>query len=162
MTENNEQFSDLNPQPSAAPRAPGYAERYQKSPTSGPAFRQECHSLALTADPSYSLQKHIIACQIIGFDRCACDGLIAKHNAAVLAMCRKLIEAGYDPERPVEAYRGDTLCLKIRTIAEGGRLTVEEGPNGPRLVPFRPARTCVAAPPMRPKRESLSPVAEGV
>jgi hypothetical protein len=125
--------------------------------------------LTLTADPSYSLQKHIIACQIIGFDRCAYDGLVVKHNAPVLAMCRKLIEAGYDPERPIEAYRGETLCLKIRTIAEGARLTVEEGPNGPRLVPFRkladakrPAKTCVTAPPMRPTRPRYhSPARQG-
>jgi hypothetical protein len=102
-----------------------------------------------------------IVCHIIGSDRCASGGLVVKHKAPVLAMCRKLIEAGYDPERPLEAYRGETLCLKIRTIAEGARLTVEEGPNGPRLVPFRkladakrPARTCVTAPPMRPLSQS--------
>jgi hypothetical protein len=98
-----------------------------------------------------------IVCRIIGSDHCEIDDLVVRHSAPVLAMCRALIDAGYDPERPLEAYRGDTLCLKIRTIAEGARLTVEEGPNGPRLVPFRkladakrPARTCVTAPPMRP------------
>ena len=92
-----------------------------------------------------------IVCQIIGSDRCAFGSLVVKHHAPVLAICRMLIEAGYDPERPLEAYRGETLCLKIRTIAEGAKLTIEEGPNGPRLVPFRktaaakrPARTRVA------------------
>jgi hypothetical protein len=110
-----------------------------------------------------------IVCQIIGSDRCAYGGLVVKHNAPVLAVCRKLIEAGYDPQRPLEAYRGETLCLKIRTIAVAVKLTVEEGPNGPRLVPFRkladakrPAITCVTAPPMRPNETSLSPLAEGV
>jgi hypothetical protein len=110
-----------------------------------------------------------IVCQIIGSDRCAYGGLVVKHNAPVLAVCRKLIEAGYDPQRPLEAYRGETLCLKIRTIAVAAKLTVEEGPNGPRLVPFRkladakrPAITCVTAPPMRPNETSLSPLAEGV
>jgi hypothetical protein len=91
-----------------------------------------------------------IVCQIIGSDRCEHDGLVVKHNAPVLALCRKLIEAGYDPAAPLHAYRRDTLCLKIRTIAEGAKLTVEEGPNGPRLIHFRQARTCVSAPPMRP------------
>jgi hypothetical protein len=151
-----------NPQPSLAALAAGYTEPLPEIADSDRAVRQACRSLALTADPRHSCQKHIIACQIIGSDRCTYDSLVVKHNAPVLAMCRKLIEAGYDPERPLQAYRGDTLCLKVRTIAEGARLTVEEGPNGPRLVPFRPARTCVIASPMRPNETLAIPIAESV
>jgi len=47
-------------------------------------------------------------------------------RAPVLAVCRKLTSAGFDPSRPLHAYRGDTLSLKVRSIGEGARLTVDE------------------------------------
>jgi hypothetical protein len=60
-------------------------------------------------------------------------------------MCRKLIEAGYDPDRPLHAYRGDVLCLKVRSIGEGAKLTVDES-RPPRLVCWKPyARQLEAA-----------------
>jgi hypothetical protein len=39
-----------------------------------------------------------------------------------LALCRKLIAAGYDPTLPLHAYRGDTLALKVCSIGEGAHL----------------------------------------
>jgi len=50
----------------------------------------------------------------------------------------RLVRAG-DPARPLHAYRGDTLCLKVRSIGEGARLECQDGGG------FRAA----AAPPMR-------------
>ncbi|MFY9839327.1 MAG: hypothetical protein WAK55_23200 [Xanthobacteraceae bacterium] len=48
-------------------------------------------------------------------------------------MCRKLVEAGHDPATPLEAWRGKTLCLLVRSIGEAARLEVSgEG------VGFRP------------------------
>ena len=46
-------------------------------------------------------------------------------------MCRKLVDAGYDPARPLYAYRGDTLCLKVRSIGEGARLGCQDGGRFP-------------------------------
>jgi hypothetical protein len=61
--------------------------------------------------------------------------------APVLAMCRKLVEAGHDPSRPLHAYRGDTLCLKVRSIGEGAKLTVEHNRFGtPTLRRYRNGR----------------------
>jgi hypothetical protein len=37
-------------------------------------------------------------------------------------MCRKLVAEGYDPRRALEAYRGDMLCLKVRSIGEASKL----------------------------------------
>jgi hypothetical protein len=53
-----------------------------------------------------------------------CEGIEVRHGAPVLALCRALVAAGFDPGEPLEAYRGDMLCLKVRTIGEGARLVV--------------------------------------
>jgi hypothetical protein len=67
-----------------------------------------------------------VVCPIINSDRCEIDDLVVKHNAPVLAMCRKLIEAGYDQDRPLETYRGDTLRLRISSVCYGAKWTVED------------------------------------
>jgi hypothetical protein len=77
-----------------------------------------------------------VVCQLTGSDRCEVNGLVVKHSAPVLAMCRALIDAGYDPERPLEAHRGDTLCLRVSSIAYGARYTVKGGPWTARASPL--------------------------
>jgi hypothetical protein len=71
-----------------------------------------------------------VVCQLVGSGRCEVDGLVVKHPAPVLAMCRALIDAGYDPRRPLEAYRGQTLCLRVSSIGYGAQYTVEESRSG--------------------------------
>lgn len=68
-----------------------------------------------------------IRAEISGSDRCDCEGFSVRNAAPVLAMCKKLIEAGFDPCRPLEAWRGATLCIKIRSIGEGSRLVYLDG-----------------------------------
>jgi len=51
-----------------------------------------------------SRPKPIIA-QFIKSDRCSAEGLEVRANAPALAMCRKLIEAGYS-DRPLHCFRG--------------------------------------------------------
>ena len=60
----------------------------------------------------------------------ACGGIEVKGSAPVLAMCRKLVEAGYEPAEPLEAYRGDVLCLKVRTIGDGAKLVINRNGVG--------------------------------
>ena len=58
--------------------------------------------------------------------------------------------------QPVDRTERDTddvLALRIRSIGEGAKLTVEEGPNGPFLRRWRPRETLVAASPVRLFRE---------
>ena len=45
-------------------------------------------------------------------------------------MCRELVAAGYDPATPLEAYRGDMLCLRVRSIGEGAKYTVKDNSTG--------------------------------
>ena len=60
---------------------------------------------------------------IIGSDRCEAEGITAQGSAPVLALCRALIEAGYDPDRLLHAHRGGLLALVVRSIGEGGLLS---------------------------------------
>jgi hypothetical protein len=45
-------------------------------------------------------------------------------GSPVLALCRKLVEAGYPSSADLEAYRGDVLALRVRSIGEAARLEV--------------------------------------
>jgi hypothetical protein len=78
-----------------------------------------------------------IRARITGSNHCEADGLTVRAAAPVLAMCRKLIEAGYDPARPLHAYRGDVLALRVRSIAAAAKLTVDES-RTPRFVRWKP------------------------
>jgi hypothetical protein len=96
-----------------------------------------------------------IRAEISKSNRCDAEGYTVKTSAPVLAMCRKLVEAGYDPATPLHAYRGDTLCLKVRSIGEGAKLECQEG-GGFRL---REARPCVPGQeplPMPPKLQQAA------
>jgi hypothetical protein len=95
-------------------------------------------SIALVASP--------VRGQMIGADKATAAGITVRGRAPVLALCRKLVAAGVDPNRPLHAYRGDVSCLVVRTIGEGARLTVAEGPNGPRFGPWEPMPSRVGSP----------------
>jgi hypothetical protein len=91
-----------------------------------------------------------IRAEIIRSDRCEAEGHTVRASAPVLAMCRKLVDAGYDPARPLEAYRGHTLCLSISAIGWGAKHTVEDNPSGtPSLRRWRGPPGMVAASPVR-------------
>jgi hypothetical protein len=87
--------------------------------------------------PPHSTQG--IRAELVGSDTCTAAGEIARCAAPVLAMCRKLIEAGFDPSRTLLVYRGETLCLTVRSIGEGAALTVAEGSRDtPRFRRWKP------------------------
>jgi hypothetical protein len=72
--------------------------------------------------------------ELIGLDRCEAEGFIARGHAPVLELCRELVAAGFSPASPLEAWRGNTLCLRVRSIGEAARLTVADDRHGtPRL-----------------------------
>jgi hypothetical protein len=79
-----------------------------------------------------------IHAMLIGSNGCEALGITARGYAPALDLCRALVKAGYDPRRPLHAYRGDVLALKVRSIGEGARLTVREDRAGPRFVAWEP------------------------
>ena len=70
---------------------------------------------------------------LVGSDCCEAEG-IGRGYAPVFELCRKLVAAGFNPASPLEAWRGETLSLRVRSIGEGARLTVADDRHGtPRL-----------------------------
>ena len=45
-------------------------------------------------------------------------------GSPVIALCRKLVEAGYPSSAEIECYRGETLSLHVRSIGEAAKLYV--------------------------------------
>src|SRR5262249_58134740 len=79
-----------------------------------------------------------IIAELVGSNASTAAGITVVDHAPVLALCRALVTAGQDPNRPLHAYRGDVLCLRLRSIGEGARLTVEDDQHGqPRLRRWR-------------------------
>jgi hypothetical protein len=75
-----------------------------------------------------------IRAELIGPDWCEAEGISARGTAPVLELCRNLVAAGYNPACPLDAWRGDTLCLRVRSIGEAAQLTVADDRHGtPRL-----------------------------
>jgi len=85
-----------------------------------------------------------IRAELIGSDRCFALGMNVRSTAPVLALCRRLVEAGHDPATPLEAWRGDVLCLRIRSIGDGAALRI--GTHG---VGFERLPECTVALPVR-------------
>jgi hypothetical protein len=85
-----------------------------------------------------------IRAELIGTDTCIALGITVEANTPVLAMCRALVESGHDPAIPLEAYRGDVLCLRVRSIGDGAGLRVASHGRG-----FERLPECTAASLMR-------------
>src|SRR2546430_8285592 len=67
-----------------------------------------------------------IQAEMSGSNTCSALGLTVRGHAPVLKLCRALVQAGHDPARPLRAYRGGVLCLSVRSIGEGAKLTVAD------------------------------------
>jgi hypothetical protein len=80
-----------------------------------------------------------IKAELAGSRTCSALGVSVTASAPVLELCYLLVQAGIDPDTPLEAYRGEMLCLTVRSIGEGARITVEDSRHG--TPHFRPRRT---------------------
>ena len=92
---------------------------------------------------------NLVRAEIIGDDTATALGITVTSTSPVLGLCRTLIAAGHDPALALEAYRGDTLCLTVRSIAQGARLQVNTSGTG--FAPYR-AHAPSAAPAGAAKR----------
>lgn len=101
-----------------------------------------------------------VSAQIIGSERCSAEGHTGRGSSPVLALCRKLVKAGLDPDLPLHAYRGDILCLTVRSIGEGARLTVKERQNGPALEIWRPFCSPRGSPRIAPTNRAATTLAQ--
>src|SRR5262249_62240646 len=90
-------------------------------------------------------QAHHIRAALSG-DTCTALGITAQSPSPVLMLCRQLVEAGHDPATPLDAYRGETLALHVRSIGEAAGLEVNGEGTG-----FRPRSQPGRQPPVRQK-----------
>ena len=117
------------------------------------------HDVQIAGKPNpivaITVEAQAIFAELIGSNACTAVGITVVDHAPVLALCRALVTAGQDPNRPLHAYRGDVLCLRVRSIGQAARFTVEDDRHGrPRLRRRRNrAVGCGAAPPVRQGRE---------
>jgi hypothetical protein len=87
---------------------------------------------------------------LVGGDHAVAEGISVTSPSPVLDLCRKLVERGYDPALPLNAVRGQTVCLKIRSIGEAAKLAVR--PNGIGFGPLRAGpQSRSPSPPIAPK-----------
>jgi hypothetical protein len=76
------------------------------------------------AHPEPDANQSPIRADLVGSNTCSAAGIVATGNAPVLSLCRRLIAAGHPPGSRLEAYRGNTLALRVRSIGEAAKLTV--------------------------------------
>jgi hypothetical protein len=65
-----------------------------------------------------------VRADLIGSSTCSALGITVTSSSPVLAMCRRLLAAGVDPATRLDVYRGATLAVTVRSIAEGANLEI--------------------------------------
>jgi hypothetical protein len=89
------------------------------------------------------MSSNAIPAQLFNSNTAIALGIRAVSPSPVLLLCRKLLKAGHDPGAPMDCYRGDLLCIRIRSIGEAAKIEVSPGGSG---FVRQPART---GPPVR-------------
>ena len=65
---------------------------------------------------------NVIRAELSGSETAAALGISITVYTPLLDLCRALVAAGHDPATPLHAYRGDVLCLRVRSIGEAAKL----------------------------------------
>jgi hypothetical protein len=97
-------------------------------------------------------QRSTIRAELSGSDTCTALGITAQSPSPVLTLCRQLVEAGHDPATPLDAYRGEALALRVRSIDQAARLRIGTSGSGAPIFAYAPAAD--TAPPVRQNREA--------
>jgi hypothetical protein len=101
-----------------------------------------------------------VRAELIGANRATAHNVVVTSVTPILDLCRALVAGGVDRATPLHAYRGNTLALKVRSICEGAKLTVEANPIGKPVFRRRRdrAESNGAAPPVAPTAPDRHPV----
>ena len=84
-----------------------------------------------------------IRAELVGSNACTALGITVRGYAPVLSLCRKLIDTGIDQATVLHVYRGDLLCLIVRSINTGAH--VEINAKGTGFIGRRAVRTAPPA-----------------
>ena len=99
-------------------------------------------------------RRHLIYADLSNDDVCEALGITIHSPSPLLDLCRALVEAGCDPATPLEAYRGDVLCLRVRSIGEAAKLKIGSDGAG-----FKPVPEPVTASPVASQHKAARRVA---
>ncbi|MGB9043802.1 MAG: hypothetical protein WCC81_15170 [Pseudolabrys sp.] len=91
-----------------------------------------------------------IRAELVGSHTCRVAGVTVRGPTPILTMCARLVRFGINPATPLDAYRGDTLCLSVRSIGEAAALALNGKCTG---FVKRPTLVCIA-PPVAPKAQA--------
>jgi len=107
------------------------------------------HQVNRTATPEQSNRQagrssSAIQAEIIGNSTCIAAGITVHAEAPVLALCRELVAAGYDPATRLDAWRGAVLALRVASIGFAAKLRTSTHGAG-----FEPLSARTGGPPVR-------------
>jgi hypothetical protein len=91
--------------------------------------------------------REVIRAELTGTNYAEARGVTVRSPSPVLDLARKLIAAGHDPATPLAAWRGPTLCLRVRSIGDAARLRVKASLRGSPI--FAPMQGMAEGPPAR-------------
>jgi hypothetical protein len=75
------------------------------------------------------LPTQVLTADMIG-RQCHCLGFTGSGSTPVLALCRRLVEAGYDPNSSLRVYRGGLLVLVVSHVGPAAEFTIGDNHNG--------------------------------
>jgi hypothetical protein len=86
-------------------------------------------SSSATAERSSEIAtpRQVIRAELHGSSSCTAEGLTVKSPSPVIGLCKALVDAGVDPATPLEAWRGDVMCLRVPSI--GGAVQLQKKPS---------------------------------
>jgi hypothetical protein len=83
----------------------------------------------------------VIRAELFASNMAVALGIHVKSYAPILKLCRRLVAHGIEPAAPLEAWRGPTLCLRVRSIGAAAALEVRPASNGRPVFVNRNERT---------------------
>lgn len=91
-------------------------------------LRADCSACGLNGGDATSpiSVPQVIRAELVRNDTCAALGITARAYAPVLALCRLLVVAGHDPDRPLHVHRGEALALVVQSIGQAAALTIDD------------------------------------
>jgi hypothetical protein len=129
---------------------------FRKGAGSDPGGVEARKLIAQLGEPDDRLSKppqlptHATRAELIG-SMCATEGCTTRGTTPILSLCRALVHAGHDPATPLEAWRGSTLRLRVRSVGEAAGLKINGKGTG-----FKKRRVPVGtAPPVRLPAEGV-------
>jgi hypothetical protein len=81
--------------------------------------------------------RKVLRADLIGANEAIALAITATGPAPVLILCRELLAAGVTPDQCLEVYRGAVVALRVRSIGEAAKLTVEDNHGRPTFRSWR-------------------------